>query len=102
MFRNAFPVEPPKQIQAVRQDNAFMQAYFRSAERLADTIACRDCVPIDHLHMQASGVAISQQSLMEVREPRSYCSTVPSTAHNHDFDSTAQQFWMNRVFYDRL
>jgi hypothetical protein len=91
MFRNAFPAESPKQIQAVGQDNALMQADFRSGERLADTIRRRDSVAIDQLHMQASRMAIGQQSLMEIWQPSSDCATVPSAADNHDLDCSSQQ-----------
>src|SRR5215813_3599103 len=64
MFRNAFPVEPPKQIQAVPR-----QCFYAGLFPIGRTVGGHNWLsrlcPLDHLLMQASGVAISQQSLME-------------------------------------
>src|SRR5579863_2611554 len=69
MLGDCLPVEPPKKVQAVDKDNGFEQPNLARGEWLADTVRCRDPVPIDDGHRQAGGVPGGDQRLVKMRQP---------------------------------
>jgi hypothetical protein len=66
---NRLPVKPPKQIDAIGEDDDWMETNVAYTERLAHAIGMRNYVAVDEGDIQTIGMTQSHHGLMEIRQP---------------------------------
>src|SRR5208282_1594628 len=99
LLGNPGPVQAPKQIEPVGEDDRFVKPYFRTTEGLPYTVRWRDHICIQQSYVEAFRVAICEEGLMQVRQPGRDRTPVPATAHHQHPYLVLQQFWMNMVHF---
>jgi hypothetical protein len=90
-LRDRFPVEAPKQVDAINQDNHFMETHIAYAERLPHAVGLRDQVAIDQGDVQSIRVAEGNHGLMQIGQTARNCAASTSTSDNRDSDSPGQK-----------
>src|SRR5271157_4214973 len=75
---HALPVQPPEEVDSMRQNDRLGEANLGSAEWLADAIGFSHHVRVDQGHCQAARMSKGEEGLMEVRKPGHYSTAVPA------------------------